>query len=141
MRGMLLANTAVCLALVGLIWTIQVVHYPLFARVGPEAWPGYHAAHSARITLLVGPLMCAELFLACGLVAAAPAEDRSMAWLAAALVGVVWLCTVFVSVPLHGRVSAAPDAAALDALVRTNWVRTLAWTLRGGLLLAWVYRA
>jgi hypothetical protein len=138
---MLLANLSVCLVLVGLIWTIQIVHYPLFARVGPDTWSAYHAAHNARITLLVGPLMVAELLLALGLVAVAPSGQRGAALVAAALVGVVWLCTMLVSVPIHGRIAAEPDAEGIAALVRTNWIRTIAWTLRGGLLVAWMSRS
>jgi hypothetical protein len=140
MRGMLLANVSVCLVLVGLIWTIQIVHYPLFARVGAETWSAYHAEHTARITVLVGPLMVAELLLAFGLVAVAPDERRWVAWLAAALVGVAWLSTMLVSVPIHGRIASVPDAEGIAALVRTNWIRTVAWTLRAGLLVAWVAR-
>ena len=48
-------------ALVGLIWTMQVVHYPLLKQVGPEEFVAYHARHMALITWLVGPLMLAEL--------------------------------------------------------------------------------
>lgn len=141
LRPLLLANTAVALVLVGLIWTVQVVHYPLFARVGAAAWAGYHVEHSARITWLVGPMMLAEVGLALALVALAPPERRALAWACAALVGVVWAVTALVSVPLHGRLAAGPDAALLAALVRSNQARTAAWTLRGALLLGWLAAA
>ena len=48
-----LANAAVACALTGLIWTIQVVHYPLFARVGEAEWRAYEREHQRRITLVV----------------------------------------------------------------------------------------
>ena len=32
----LLSNVAATLYMVGLIWCIQIVHYPLFAQVGKE---------------------------------------------------------------------------------------------------------
>jgi hypothetical protein len=140
MKSLLLANLSVTLILVGLIWTIQVVHYPLFARVGAEGWAQFHAEHSARITLLVGPLMLAEVGLALWLGVAAPAEQRLLAWITAGLVGVAWLSTAFLSVPLHNRLGAAQDLSLIEALVRTNWPRTLAWTLRGVLLFGWVAR-
>ena len=140
MRGMLLANASVCLVLVGLIWTIQLVHYPLFARVGPDTWALFHAEHSARITVLVGPLMVAELLLAFGLIAVTPVEQRWTAWAAGALVGVVWISTMLVSVPIHGRIASFRDPEGIAALVRTNWIRTVAWTLRAGLLVGWMAR-
>jgi hypothetical protein len=141
MKSLLLANVACCLVLVGLIWTIQVVHYPLFARVGAQEWAQYHAEHSGRITLLVGPLMLAEVGLALALFAAAPAERRWLAFVAGALVAVVWGATAMLSVPLHGRLSGAPDLGLVAALVKTNWVRTVAWTARAGLLVGWLARA
>jgi hypothetical protein len=53
-----------------------------------------------------------------------------------ALVIVVWLVTFLVSVPFHNRLAAGGyNYIALDGLTRTNWLRTLAWTARAGLLL------
>ena len=63
MQALIVANAAVTLMLVGLILTIQVVHYPLFARVGAAGFAAYEAAHSARITVLVMPLMGLEVLL------------------------------------------------------------------------------
>ena len=37
----LLANVASTLILVGLIWFVQVVHYPQFERVGSAAFADY----------------------------------------------------------------------------------------------------
>ena len=66
------ANLACAWFLAGLIWTIQVVHYPLFSRVGREGFAAYEQAHSGMITPLVGPVMLAELAAAALLVAARP---------------------------------------------------------------------
>lgn len=140
MRTLLLGNLAVTCVLVGLIWTIQLVHYPLFARVGEEEWAGYHGAHTARITLLVGPLMLGELVLAGLLALAAPPERRLVALAAAGCVAVAWLATAFVSVPIHGRLSGTPDPVQIAALVKTNWIRTVAWTARALALFGWAAR-
>jgi hypothetical protein len=132
-------NLAVTAVLVGLIWTIQAVHYPAFAEVGAAEFAHFHAAHSARITLLVGPLMLAEAAAAVWLCAqSAPGFDRHLALFCAALVAVVWLSTAVVQVPLHGALPGASGearAALVARLVATNWLRTAAWTLRGALLL------
>lgn len=48
-------------ALIGLIWTIQLVHYPLFSVVGDESFTEYAKGHASRITLIVAPLMLLEL--------------------------------------------------------------------------------
>jgi hypothetical protein len=58
----------------------------------------------------------------------------------AALIAVVWLSTAFVQVPYHRRLEQGFDAAAARALATSNWIRTFAWTARGGLVLAWLLR-
>ncbi len=138
MKAVLLANLVVTCVLVGLIWTIQVVHYPLFARVGADAFPRFHAEHTARITMLVAPLMLAEVVAALLLVTAAGPGQRVAALVAGACVAVAWLNTGLQAVPLHGRLGAGLDVGLVDALVRVNAVRTLAWTLRA-VVLAWLF--
>jgi hypothetical protein len=60
------------------------------------------------------------------------------AWFLAALPGVVvvWASTALVQVPLHERLRGGFDAAVVERLVRSNWVRTVAWSARG-VLVAW----
>ncbi len=131
-----LVHLGATLLMVGVIWIVQVVHYPLFAGVGAEGWPAYEAAHQSRITLVVGPLMVAELVTAVWLVLDRPAALPAEAVVAGAvLVGVIWASTAFLQVPLHAALGGAFDADAHGRLVATNWVRTLAWTARGGLVL------
>ena len=132
---MLWVHTFATLALVGLIWTIQLVHYPLMAAV-KSGFRHYHEAHTTRITWLVGPLMGAELVT--GLALTSEHADNPLLWTGLALVAVNWLATGLISVPLHSRLAREFDAQALARLVSTNWIRTVAWTLRGVLVLALV---
>ena len=131
-----LLQLASTLALVGLIWTIQVVQYPLLSKVGLDAFPAYHAGHSSHITLVVAPLMLTELATALYLLVVRPPSLPAWAlWLGILLVAVVWLSTAFLQVPRHGTLSAGFDAEAHRFLVASNWLRTFAWTARGALLL------
>ncbi len=129
----LIAETALACCLTGLIWTIQLVHYPLFGRVGERGFETYHAEHGRRITWIVAVLMPAELLLA-GLGVFVPAEAGPAAWVGFAAVVAIWLVTALVQVPQHARLGRGPDPALLRALVRWNWPRTLLWTLRAALL-------
>jgi len=38
---------------------------------------------------------------------------------------------VLLSVPRHARMAAGPDPEVGAELVRTNWPRTIAWTMHG----------
>ena len=141
MSPVFLLHLLATLAMLGAIWIVQVVHYPLFAGVGEAGWSVYEASHQSRITVVVGPLMVLELATAVWLVFDRPAALP--AWsvvLGAALVGVIWASTAFVQVPLHAALGGAFDGGAHARLVATNWVRTLAWTARGGLVLWMAHR-
>ncbi len=126
------------LAMVGLIWFVQVVHYPLFDRVGRDGFPAYESLHQARTTMVVAPLMLTEAITAILLVWLQPESIQAMlAWAGLLLVGLIWACTFFWQVPTHERLAKAYDSATHGKLVRSNWVRTGAWTARG-LLVCWV---
>lgn len=117
----------------GLIWFVQVVHYPLFGRVGREGFRAYEAAHTRRTTLVVGPAMLVEAALATLILIHAlnHAElDVFLPGLGAGLLAVIWFSTAFVQVPCHRRLERGFEAEAARRLVRTNWARTAAWTAR-----------
>jgi len=136
-NAIVIANLLVTGYLTGLIWCIQIVHYPLFAEVGQAAFPRYHLRHTGRITAVVAAPMVAELLLSAALVFAHPATFPStLAWACAALSLLTWLSTAVLSVPLHGLLGTGYDARAIDRLVATNWPRTVAWSARLALL-AW----
>ena len=127
----LLIHTAATWALVGLIWTIQLVQYPGFAHVGAAEFSRFHQHHSARITWVVAPLMAGELLTGLALVGGQPTGmSQGLWWAGLALIGVNWAQTAFVAVPLHKRLSGG-DVEAQRRLVATNWIRTVAWSARG----------
>ena len=129
MTALLLIHLALTWALVGLIWTIQIVHYPLFKDVGNEKFIIYHQRHMDLISWVVGPLMLTEIGSAGVLFFLG---ERSLAFLISlAALGMVWLSTAFTQIPLHQALTSGYDPRAIDRLVRTNWWRTAAWTLRG----------
>ncbi|MGE0142409.1 MAG: hypothetical protein AB7I19_04040 [Planctomycetota bacterium] len=118
-------------ALAGLCWFVQVVHYPLFAVVGADRFLAYEREHVRRTGWVVAPLMLAEAASAAWLFAredAAGTRDRID--LGMLLLAVVWLSTFCLQVPMHRRLESGFDAAAQRRLVRTNWIRTIAWTVR-----------
>jgi hypothetical protein len=54
----LTAHLMSTLIMVGLIWFVQVVHYPLMADVGPREFRRYAPLHQSRTTFVVaGPML------------------------------------------------------------------------------------
>lgn len=112
----------------GLIVFVQIVHYPLMARVGADSFVGYEGAHTVRTGWVVIPPMLAELGSAVWLAAILPAgQARQMAWVGLGLLAVIWGSTALFQAPAHGRLVRGFDADVHRRLVRTNWIRTAAW--------------
>jgi len=121
----------------GLIWMVQLVHYPLFADVDQAGFTRYHASHSRRITPLVLPLMTVELVTSALLVLAQPAGVSSAAvWTGLVLAVALWASTALILSPAHRSLSEGFDRGRIDHLVAINWLRTLGWTARAALVLA-----
>ena len=60
----LLVNVAAVLFMADFIWTMQLVHYPLFDRVGEDAFPAYETAHNRLFFLVAGPAVLPTLVTA-----------------------------------------------------------------------------
>ncbi len=137
MTGLLLANAAATLFMVGLTWFVQVVHYPLFPLVGGDRFAGYHEAHSRRTTWVVLPPMLVELVTSFALIFDPPADRSGLVIAGAALAAATWVLTGAGAAPAHGRIGReglSPDL--LRRLLRFSWVRTGAWTAHGVLVIA-----
>ncbi len=136
---LLAAHAAATLTMVGLIWFVQVVHYPLFALATERRFTVFAEAHQRRTGWVVMPLMLVEAGTALVLaLAPPPGISRGLAVVGVALLAVIWLSTAFLQVPCHRLLSAGRDEAVIRRLVRSNWIRTVAWTARGGLVL-WMW--
>lgn len=135
----LAAQAVASAAMGGLIWFVQVVHYPLFARVEGESSADFADENQGRTGPVVIPFMLVE-----GLTAAIiawsppPGVSQPVAIAGLAVVIVLWLSTACLQMPLHARLSRdGHSAATVAALVRSNWLRTALWSLRA-LLAVWM---
>ncbi len=136
-RALLLVQAAATAYMTGLIWFVQVVHYPLLEAVPAPALPAYEIRHQRLTTWVVAPPMLLELLTAVAAIGWRPAGVPALwAWAGVTLLGVIWASTAFVQVPLHESLEKAHDAGRLRSLVASNWIRTIAWTARA-LLVAW----
>jgi hypothetical protein len=139
-RLVFLAHLGSSLYMVGLIWFVQVVHYPLFASVGSLEFRSYEQRHTALTTWVVAPPMLIEVATGMLLIWLRPPSLPAWSlWTGGALLVVIWLSTAFVQIPCHRVLSHRFDPLVHQRLVWTNWLRTLAWSLRGGFVLwmAW----
>ena len=130
------AHAATTLYMCGLIWFVQLVHYPLHGLVGPQEFVGYQAEHVRRTSWVVVVPMVVELFAAVLLVIAPLSRSAYLlSVVGLLLLAKVWVATAFLSVPAHRALEKGLDPKAHLRLVSTNWVRTAAWTARAPIAL------
>ncbi|MBS0198349.1 MAG: hypothetical protein JSR77_16475 [Planctomycetes bacterium] len=132
---LLLAHAGSTWGMVGLIWFVQIVHYPLMGDVHAEAFPAYERRHQQLTTLVVAPLMLIEAASALTIVFL-PSPSTPLRWFGLFLLAAVWASTFFIQVPLHTALSQGFETVVWRRLVVTNWVRTVVWSVRGMLALA-----
>ena len=126
------------LYMTGMIWSMQVLEYPLFAQVGPKEFPAYHRRHNQGLPFLVILPSLAAFASAIALIFTRPA--RLPLWsslVVAALDLLVVGVTVVREAPLHSRLDREGySAPVIHQLVQGNWIRTILWTANGLFLLA-----
>lgn len=121
----------------GVIWIVQLVHYPLMRFVSGERFARFETAHRVRISWVVGPLMLVEGLSVLAFAFAPPVGLAWwLPWAGAGAEAVAIGTTVAISAPLHERLNAQFDPALLDRLIATNWIRTVAWTARAAVAIA-----
>lgn len=117
----------------GLIWFVQLVHYPLMGRVGRLDYRAYQLEHMSRTTWAVSPMLV-EAGTAVALLFMTTLAPWPLKALSLTLLAVVWASTALIQVPAHNALVAAFELSTHRRLVNTNWLRTVCWSLR--LLLA-----
>lgn len=131
MTALLLIHAAATLYMTGLIWFVQLVHYPLMAQVGEPTYTIYQQSHERRTTWAVAPAMFIELGCAIAIVILAPNEIAPwLNWLGLALAIALWLSTAFIQVPCHKKLGRGFNNSAHKKLVASNWLRTALWSAR-----------
>lgn len=121
-------NVISAFLLTGVIWTIQIVHYPSFHYIDKLSFTNFHNFHERRISIIVMPLMLIELITSIALYV-------NNMWsiifaLNLLIVGLIWCSTFFVQVPIHSILSEKKDKNLIEKLVNTNWIRTFLWSIR-----------
>ena len=115
-----------------LIWLVQVVIYPSFEEVDPDRFHDFHERYMKVISFFVVPLMLVQVGAHGAWVVAALSGTGLSAAAVVSLLSILlaWLSTAVWSVPCHRSLSGVGNSPELvRRLVRTNWLRTLAWTM------------
>lgn len=133
----LLLWAALSFWVLGQIWLVQVVIYPLFARVGEPDYIGYHRFYTGHIPLVVIVPGFASFLLPFALAFYGPVVPLWMTVIniAAGVVGL--LVTVGLEIPRHGKLETlGKNDVTIAELIRFNWPRTASITLQAAVTMA-----
>ena len=134
--AILIINTAAALFMTGVIWFVQIVHYPLFIFADKESFPQFSITHSNKAGYVVILPMLAELLTALLLIYLYPSSPFYKYYVFAfLLLAVVWVSTFLIQVPVHKKLSGGYNKNKIEILVKYNWIRTIGWSLRTILLI------
>ncbi len=121
--------------MVGLIWFVQVVHYPLFNRISGDASIQYATEHQRRTAWVVGLPMLVEGITTLWLFFD-PINGHHLPLLGGPALLNIHLSTIFLQIPLHKKLSRGYEREVVRKLVATNWIRTIGWTIRAAIAVA-----
>ena len=136
MHPWVLTHAAATWAMVGVIWTIQLLVYPSMARVPADGFVAYEEFHQRRVVLVLALFAVVEVIAAAAIAVSDTGVPPWMWWTGGAILVALWVSTGAFYAPLHGRLSDGFDADLHALLVGTNWLRTIGWTARGALAIA-----
>ena len=122
----------------GVIWVIQIVHYPSFHFIEKELYTAFQKFHMNKISIIVIPIMLAELIT--GMMLFLDKSSKSPFLIISFVILVlIWLITGVFFSKAHNELIAGYQELVINQLVAMNWIRTLLWTLRLLLLTYFVY--
>jgi|AntRauTorcE11898_2_1112593.scaffolds.fasta_scaffold39683_1 hypothetical protein len=133
-----LINTFASFFMTGLIWIVQLVHYPSFHHVSAGNFVAFQQHHVNSIDKIVIPVMVAEITTSFGL--AWIDGFTSLNAVGFYVVILIWAATGLFSVPAHSTLEDHKKEEAINRLVSTNWIRTILWTMKSGISLYLLYQ-
>jgi len=113
--------------MVGIIWVIQLLHYPTFHFIKESDYVEFQHFHMQRISFIVVPVMIIELLSGFMLVYYI---RSNLLILCLIILLVIWLITFVFFTKLHQSLLGGYDKIIVDKLVQINWSRTILWSLR-----------
>jgi len=134
----LIAHLIFSSIMTGVIWVIQIVHYPSFHFIEKELYTAFQKFHMNKISIIVIPIMLAELITGVMLLFDKSSKDSFLITSLIILI-LIWALTGVFFSKVHSKLIFGYQELVVNQLVVMNWIRTLLWTLRLFFLLCFVY--
>ena len=111
--------------LVMLIWLVQLIIYPSFRYTADEYFIIWHARYTRLMALVVAPLMLFQVGIEIAYV-----FFLTPRWLRVGIIAAIWISTFRFSVHCHHRLhTEGRQRGLVERLIKTNWIRTVLWSI------------
>ena len=127
MKFLIISNLSITILMLGIIWFVQLVHYPLFPKADLNNFKNFHSEHTKRISWIVAPLMISEGLVSTVLFVKMPSI---ITFIGLSILIFIWISTFFIQVPINNKLNKEFDVKLFYKLLKSNWIRTIGWSLR-----------
>ena len=124
-----LIHVVFSLYLLGVIWFIQIVHYPIFLYLNYDPANNPFIFHHSRTGVAVMTAMALELISAVILIFI-PYPNFFSILILLIFTLLIWITTFTIQVPCYNILKKEKNENVIYRLIWTNWLRTALWTLK-----------
>tara|TARA_B110000444_G_C18678653_1_gene518681 strand:- start:232 stop:621 length:390 start_codon:yes stop_codon:yes gene_type:complete len=115
--------------MVGVIWLIQLIHYPSFEYISTKRYFEFQKLHMNRVSIIVMPVMLLESISGAYILFYIFPNDKIYAFSIVLLV-IIWIITGLYFSKVHSKLLHDNSLVIKKKLVQKNWSRTIIWTIR-----------
>lgn len=115
--------------MVGVIWVIQLIHYPSFHFIKESNYSKFQQFHMNRISIIVIPTMIIEIIS--GLLIFWSVFHSNIFFISSLFILIsIWAITFIFFTKMHQGLVFGYNQEIVNKLILINWSRTLLWSLR-----------
>lgn len=113
----------------GVIWLIQLIHYPSFSFIDKNKYSKFQTFHMNKITPIVGPIIILEV--STGFYLLYFFNSESIFFLINFLINIlILMMTIIVFGTIHKKLIDGFKTSLFKKLISLNWIRTFLWSLK-----------
>jgi len=127
----LLFNLTSTLLIAGVLWFVQLVHYPLFNEIPAKNMVNYGYYHIQKISGIINLLFIVDFTTIVFLLLLVNSDlSATLMIINIAIFGFIVILTRITFLPIHQKLSKNPNSFLISKLINLNWIRTLVWSLK-----------
>lgn len=132
MKTIYLIHLVCTLFMTGLCWFVQIAHYPLFRSINLQDFKKYERKNILLTGYIAVPIMVVESLSGLYLLY----YNQSLLHLInVSFLIIIGLSTFLFQAPIHLKLMIDPNLKLINRLIHTNWIRTISWSLRSGIVI------